>query len=81
LGKNVSNHLSETISEEKIDVWNALKVLDYDMRTVIILYYFEDISSKDISKILEVPEGTVKSRLSRAKEKLGKILSIGKGGK
>jgi RNA polymerase sigma-70 factor, ECF subfamily len=51
------------------------------MRTVIILYYFEDISSKDISKILEVPEGTVKSRLSRAKEKLGKILSIGKGGK
>ena len=48
---------------------------------MVLLYYFEDISYKDIARILEVPEGTVKSRLSRAKEKIAIILSEGEGGR
>lgn len=75
LVKNQEGQSSETSTDQRIDIWNALKRLDPDMRTVLILHYFEDISYKDIARILEVPEGTVKSRLSRAKEKIGDILS------
>ena len=77
LAQNLAEQSCETSTNQKIDVWNALKKLDVDMSTVLILYYFEDISSKDIARILEVPEGTVKSRLYRAKEKIGRILSEG----
>ena len=44
--------------------------LEDEFKSVIILYYYDDISIKDISKILNIAEGTVKSRLSRAKGKL-----------
>ena len=60
--------------EEKIDVDRALKLLDDDLRVVTVLYYYDDISIKDISAILEIPAGTVKSKLSRAREKLYEIL-------
>ena len=33
-------------------------------------YYFEDMSTVEIAKFLGIPEGTVRSRLSRAREKL-----------
>lgn len=39
-------------------------------REILILYYFEDQSYKDIADILEVPVGTVSIRLKRAKEAL-----------
>ena len=41
---------------------------------IVILYYFEDFSVKEISKIIKIPEGTVKSRLSRARKELEKAL-------
>ena len=80
LAQNQAGQFRETSTDQRIDIWNALKRLDPDMRTVLILYYFEDISYKEIARILEVQEGTVKSRLSRAKEKIGKILSEVEGG-
>ena len=40
---------------------------------MVILYYFEDFNIKEISEIQELPEGTVKSRLSRARKKLESI--------
>lgn len=44
--------------------------LEDEFKSVIILFYYDDISIKDISKVLDISEGTVKSRLSRAKVKL-----------
>ena len=55
-------------------LYNAINSLDDDLRTTTILFYFEDMKYKDIAKILNVKEGTIKSRLSRAKEKLYNIL-------
>ena len=51
-----------------------MKKLDKDLREIVILYYFEDFSVKEISKIIKIPEGTVKSRLSRARAELEKSL-------
>lgn len=53
---------------------NLIKKLDEDLREVVVLYYFEDFSVKEISKIAKIPEGTVKSRLSRARKELEKAL-------
>lgn len=59
---------------EEIDIQNLIKSLGKDLRETVTLYYLEDYSVKEISEILEIPEGTVKSRLSRARKELEKIL-------
>jgi len=47
------------------------------LREVTLLFYYEDFSVKTISSILKIPEGTVKSRLSRARTKLNEYLKEG----
>ena len=46
---------------------DALNELAEDFRTPIILFYFEEFSYRDIAEQMEVPIGTVMSRLARAK--------------
>lgn len=48
----------------------ALLGLPHNLRITIVLREFEGMSYEDISKITNVPTGTVKSRISRAREKL-----------
>ena len=43
-------------------------------RTVIHLFYFEDMSISDISRAISVKESTVKSQLSRARDMLRPML-------
>lgn len=57
-----------------VDLYDAMSKLSEEIRVTTILYYFEDMSYKEISKILEVSEGTIKSRLFRGREKLYEIL-------
>jgi RNA polymerase sigma-70 factor (ECF subfamily) len=53
----------------------ALNELPEVFRTPIILYYFEDFSYRDIAEQMELPIGTVMSRLARAKAHLrGRLL-------
>lgn len=54
----------------KLSVQEAVASLHEALRTVTTLYYFEDLTIKEISHILNIPEGTVKSRLSKARELL-----------
>lgn len=57
-----------SISSEKIkDIITGIKPI---YREVILLYYFEDLSIKDIAQILEEKESTIKSKLFRARELL-----------
>jgi RNA polymerase sigma-70 factor (ECF subfamily) len=54
----------------------ALNELPEVFRTPIILYYFEDFSYRDIADQMDLPLGTVMSRLARAKAHLrGRLLS------
>lgn len=59
---------------EEIEIRECLEALSEDYKKVVVLYYFNDLSYKEISALLNISEGTVKSRLSRAKEKLSKII-------
>ena len=61
-------------SEYRVDVENALSQLPQEQREVITLYYICDYSIKQIVEILEIPSGTVKSRLSRARAELKRLL-------
>lgn len=54
-----------------------LQNLDILYKEVLILYYFEELSIKEISKILNEKEGTIKSRLSRGRILLKKALERG----
>jgi RNA polymerase sigma-70 factor (ECF subfamily) len=59
----------------------ALDDLDEVFRTPIILYYFEDFSYRDIAEQMDLPIGTVMSRLARAKAYLrSALLSPDAGG-
>ena len=59
---------------QKMDVYQSLKMLKEVERTCITLFYMEDISIDKIAGIVGVPSGTVKSHLSRGKEKLATYL-------
>ena len=41
---------------------------------MIVLFYYEELSIRDISGVLNIPVGTVKSRLNRGKEELKRLL-------
>lgn len=60
--------------EKELEFYNLLKILNYNERIAIILFYKEDYTSKEISKILRVSENTIKTRLKRAKEKIKKYI-------
>lgn len=52
----------------------GLEKLAPKYREVLTLYYFEEMSYKDIAEVLQVPQGTVGIRLRRAKEALKSVL-------
>lgn len=60
---------------ENMDLTNAINLLSEEFKVTTILFYFEDMSIKEISKFLDVPEGTIRSRLTRSREKLREIMS------
>ena len=60
--KQIPSHIAE-IEEEWQDVRRAVANLPVSQRIVVVLYYVNDLSLLEISEILEVPVGTIKSRL------------------
>ena len=59
---------------QKMDVYQSLKTLKDVERTCITLFYMEDLSIDKIAGITGIPAGTVKSHLSRGKDKLATYL-------
>ena len=62
------------------EVEKVLNQIDSDLRTVTVMFYYDDLSVSSIAEILNIPEGTVKSRLSRAREQISKIYKLEEGG-
>ena len=65
---------AESITIEK-SIQHALNQLPIDFKTIIILRDIQELSYEDISKIVDVPIGTVKSRINRGRLKLQKLLT------
>ncbi|ANN72133.1 RNA polymerase subunit sigma [Bordetella bronchialis] len=56
------------------DVLRALEQLPDEQRSVLLLVSVEDMTYEEAAKVLDIPTGTVTSRLARAREKLLRIL-------
>jgi RNA polymerase sigma-70 factor (TIGR02954 family) len=65
---------SDNINEDSLSILEALGKLKESYRTTLILFYYHDYSIKTISGVMEIPEGTVKTYLSRGKDELKKRL-------
>lgn len=61
--------------DDYIALHTAIKKLDPKKRQIIALFYFKDYSTAELAEILGIPEGTVKSRLSSAREQIRKELN------
>jgi RNA polymerase sigma-70 factor (ECF subfamily) len=60
--------------ELKVKIQAALKQLSPELREAVILRDLEDMDYKDIALVLRIPEGTVKSRISRGRGELARLL-------
>lgn len=61
--------------EEERELYEAIKKLPVKHRTVIVLYYFNQLSIREIATACGCLEGTVKSRLFNGKNRLKKLLT------
>ena len=80
LNLDVNTSKNDTVEQsDRLELKDSINNLDSDLKIIVILYYYEDMSIKDISESLNIPQGTIKSRLSRARSKLKEMLSIAEG--
>ncbi|MDE7153835.1 MAG: RNA polymerase sigma factor [Muribaculaceae bacterium] len=62
-------------TEISVDLQTAINSLPDTERTIVLLFYMEDLPIKKVSQITGCPEGTVKSYLNRARTRLGELLN------
>ena len=61
-------------------LWQAVQSLPRDQREAVVLFYYEDLTTEEIARIVGVLPGTVRVRLSRAREQLRKWLEVERDG-
>ena len=64
---------SETITRN-MDIYKAMQILKPEERAIVQLFYLEDLPLNKVSEITNMPSGTIKSHLSRARQKLNVYL-------
>lgn len=80
LGDQAEEIMALDSGDDEVDcelIQNALNALSDDQRVILLMFYFEQASYREIAEQLGIPIGTVMSRLSRAKEALRKkVLAV-----
>lgn len=76
-GDDKIQEMSEPVFDSYNELWDIVQNLKEDYRMVIVLYYYNDLSIREIAHILEIPVGTVKSRLKRGRDSLKEALGKG----
>lgn len=69
--------LAETAEEETDELIEVVKRLPQKYRAVIHLFYYEEMSVEEISGVLGIKPSTVRTQLTRAREKLKELLKEG----
>jgi RNA polymerase sigma-70 factor, ECF subfamily len=64
-------------NESDESLWRAIHRMDEKHRIPIVLRYYHDLSVAEIANILQIPEGTVHSRLNTARRHLHEVLKEG----
>lgn len=62
------------IDLEQMVLRDALSTLSPEVRVCMTLYYLDGIPVREVAQTLEIPEGTVKTRLMKGREKMSKLL-------
>lgn len=62
--------------DERTQLLTALAQLPLEMQVALELYYWEELTAGEIAAVLEVPEGTVRSRLRLGRDKLRERLAL-----
>lgn len=92
--RQICRHRGRTVSWEELDaeptapnremddgsLWQTVQALPRDQREAVVLFYYEDLSTEEIAGIVGATPGTVRVRLSRARERLRKILGVERDG-
>jgi RNA polymerase sigma-70 factor (ECF subfamily) len=71
-GKSQEQHVAGL--ELKAQIQAALKQVSPELREAVILRDLEDMDYKEIAEVLRIPQGTVKSRISRGRAELARLL-------
>ena len=61
--------------ETEQQIWRAIQTMKPVHRSAVVLYYYGDFSIAEIAKMLGVFEGTVKSRLHKARQQIGERMN------
>ena len=70
-----ADQLSDIFSDERrTEVLKAISTLSEEHQNILMMRYYNDLSYKELSEVLDVKLGTVMSRLSRARSKLLEVL-------
>ncbi|GIO14507.1 RNA polymerase subunit sigma-24 [Cohnella xylanilytica] len=65
------------LAETNRELWRAVSALAEPFRMCVLLYYYHELSTREIGDVLGVSEGTVRSRLHRARQLLKATLEGG----
>ena len=76
-GAAPSPEVAVLAGEQRAELLAAVDRLSDDNRRIITLRWFADLSEREIAAVLDVPLGTVKSRLSRAMQRLRAVMREG----
>lgn len=60
--------------EDYSEIREAVDGLPEKLRTAVILFYFQDMNTAAVARTLGIPEGTAKSRLSKARKLLKEVI-------
>ena len=77
----LDENIAGEYGDDTYEVIDAVQTLPTPDRYAVYLYYYEGYGIKDIGHLLKEPEGTVSSRLSRARKKLKALLEGGTHGR
>ena len=74
IDESIAAPISSVTSTDLMDLDRALAALSADQREVVLLVALEDMTYAEVARALGIPIGTVMSRLSRARDRLRKLM-------